>query len=92
MPKSKTKPAYQLPDGYVYNDDLPNPWIDNFSVTTRSDGISIISFFSLLPSGNIEKSRIITHKEKLKSFIEASCKNLDYYPVKEKIEEEEKKH
>ena len=71
-----------LPKEYTPNDTLPNLWVDNASILTRADNISLISFYTHLPSGMIEQTRIMAKKETLQSLADAICRNLNYYPKK----------
>lgn len=64
------------------NPELPNLWVDGLNVSAREDNIYVVRFFTSLPEGVFEQTRVITHKEKLKKFVDALSENLDYYPTK----------
>lgn len=64
------------------NPKLPNLWVDGLNVAARDDNICVLRFFTTLPEGVFEQGRVFTHKEKLRDFVDAICKNLDYYPTK----------
>jgi hypothetical protein len=74
-----TAPAHQ--PSINVNPKLPNLWVDGLNVAAREDDICVLRFFTTLPEGVFEQSRVITHKEKLRNFVDAICENLGYYPT-----------
>lgn len=64
------------------NQNLQNIWIDIVNVAIREDGVCILRFFSNLPEGAFEQSRVVTNIKTLKSLADVLCSNLNYYPSK----------
>ncbi len=64
------------------NPTLPNLWVDSLNVASREDNICVLRFFSSLPEGIFEQTRVMTDNQKLKKFVDAICNTLNYYPTK----------
>jgi hypothetical protein len=73
------------------NTSLPNLYVDDIRVAIRNDNLATINFFSDTPEGKFEQTRVITHKERMKVFIDSMCKHTGYYPEKQDEEKEEDK-
>jgi len=73
------------------NTSLPNLYVDDIRVAIRNDNLATINFFSDTPEGKFEQTRVITHKERMKAFIDSMCKHTGYYPVKQDEDKEEDK-
>jgi hypothetical protein len=73
------------------NTSLPNLYVDDIRIAIRNDNLATINFFSDTPEGKFEQTRVITHKERVKVFIDSMCKHTGYYPVKQDEEKEEEK-
>lgn len=71
------------------NQNLPNIWIDIINLAMRSDDVCILRFFSNLPEGAFEQSRIVTSKSTLISLTDLLCSNLNYYPQKKTSKEKD---
>ena len=73
------------------NTSLPNLYVDDIRIAIRNDNLATINFFSDTPEGKFEQTRVITHKERMKVFIDSMCKHTGYYPAKQDEEKEEDK-
>lgn len=62
------------------NTNLPNIWIDSFTLAKRNDDICMLRFFTHLPEGHFEQSRIITSKQNLEILVDKLCSALKYSP------------
>ena len=78
---TKTEPQKKQPNLH-FNSTLPNLWIDSMSLAVREDNICVLRFFTMLPEGVFEQSRIMTDKNKLRGIADAICSSLNYYPTK----------
>lgn len=68
----------------IPNHGLGTPWVDVFNVSLREDGQVLVRFFTQLPEGVFEQSRIMTNKDQLKTLVDSICDGLGHYPVKKK--------
>ncbi len=77
------------------NTSLPNLYVDDVRISIRNDDLVTINFISDTPEGRFEQTRVMTHKNRLKSFIDVMCRHTDYYPTdqveKKGIERKKKK-
>ncbi len=71
------------------NVSLPNAFIDKVHTIPRGDGLCIMRFFSSLPEGSFEHSRIIVTEKLIRNFLDNTCKMLNYYPKPEKDNSQE---
>ena len=68
------------------NINIPTLFADIISIMSRSDGISVLRFFSRMPGANIEICRIAVPQNVIKSFIDMTCQVSGYYPEAKKEE------
>lgn len=76
------------------NSSLPNLYVEDVRISIRNDDLVTINFFSDTPEGKFEQTRVITHKNRLKVFVDAMCKHTGYYPtdhVEKKGDDKKKK-
>lgn len=59
---------------------IPAIWVDSLCLETRQDGVSFLSFSTVLPERDMEQVRLMVGKDQLKVMIDLLCKNLNYYP------------
>lgn len=76
------------------NTSLPSLYVDDVRISIRSDDLVTINFICDTPEGKFEQTRVITHKNRLKVFVDAMCKHTGYYPtdqVEKKGDDKKKK-
>ena len=66
----------------LLNNRLSLIWIDMLALSQRSDGNSMLRFFSQTPEGNMEQARLITSISHVKQIIDLLAKSTGYYPTK----------
>jgi len=77
---STKKEKATSPIEFNKNTNLPNIWIDSFNLATRNDDICMLRFFTHLPEGHFEQSRIITNRKNLEILVDKLCSTLKYSP------------
>ena len=73
------------------NSRLPSLFVDDLRISLRNDNMACVNFFSDMPEGKFEQTRIVTRKERLLHFIDALCRHTGYYPAAEDGEDDKKK-
>ena len=68
--------------GLNINNALPTLWVDGINVSVRKDDICLLRFFSTLPEGSFEQTKVMTSTHHLKAFADILCSSLDYFPQK----------
>ena len=76
---------------FLDNRYLPSYFVDAFRVSARKDDIAVLSFYSDLPNGIVEQTRVITPVDRLKALVDLICRQIDYYPEKDEKKEMPKK-
>jgi hypothetical protein len=64
------------------NEALPALFVDNLAIMTRADGMFFLRFFSALPEGLKEQSRMMVPRDSLTQMIDVLCRHCDHFPVK----------
>ncbi|MCI5121097.1 MAG: hypothetical protein D3908_07910 [Candidatus Electrothrix sp. AUS4] len=65
------------------NASLPNVLIDKIHTLRRDDNLCMLRFFSSLPEGIFEQSRILVPDQLIRNFLDTTCKSYNYYPKPE---------
>lgn len=75
------------------NSSLPNLYVDDIRISIRNDNLVTLNFISDTPDGKFEQTRVVTHTNRLKVFIDTLCKHAGYYPTEpaDKTGEDKKK-
>ena len=66
------------------NENLSTVFVDNLMISTRSDGLNYLRFYTGFPQGFREEARMMIPTQSLKLIIDALCKQCDYFPTKPK--------
>jgi len=66
------------------NEAIPTVFVDNLMISTRSDGLNYLRFYTSLPEGLREETRLMVPRESLKRIIDVLCQQCDHFPVKPK--------
>jgi hypothetical protein len=70
--------------GIIVNNALSTVFVDNLTVSTRSDGMNLVRFTAALPEGFKEEARLVIPTENLKRMLEVLCEQCNYFPTKKK--------
>jgi hypothetical protein len=71
---------------------LPTIWVDTMEVGMRQDGIAALRFYTLLPEGLIEVSRMQTPIRHIRGIVKVLQRNLERYDAREKIHPGDEMH
>ena len=70
----------------IINTNLNTLFADSVSLFTRTDRKILLSFSQQLPTQHgLECARILIERDHAERLTDILCKNLDYYPEKEKL-------
>lgn len=64
------------------NEALHTVFVDHVSSTIRTDGMHLLRFYTALPEGLQEQSRMMIPKESMKRMLDVLCKHCDHFPEK----------
>lgn len=70
------------------NEALHTVFVDHLSSTIRTDGIHLLRFYTALPEGLQEQSRMMIPKESMKRMLDILCKHCDHFPQKSSQKED----
>ncbi|MCI5137997.1 MAG: hypothetical protein D3922_06195 [Candidatus Electrothrix sp. AR1] len=85
----KQKENSQEPIALHANASLPNVLIDKIQTVRRGDNLCMMRFFTALPEGAFEQSRIVVPEQLIRNFLDSTCKTFDYYPKPEENSSQE---
>lgn len=86
----KTEGKKQDPTEVLHgNPALPSVLIDKIQTLPRGDGMCMLRFFSSVPEGSFEYTRVMVTDQLIRSFLNNTCKMLDHYPKPEEGDSQE---
>ena len=83
---SDVSPLPNIQPEFPINSNITTHYTDIVQTIHKSDGVSMLRFFTQLPAINFETCRIALPTHVVKNLVDILCHTLDYYPEKKSRE------